>query len=114
MLEVSNDWEEYQRQNLLVAEQLDHMSGENSNDHYSLDNPIVLDAYHLNILRPDQHRKPPVDCFHNCLPGKGAVYNQLLLHWLVQDRSLEDVHALKESDYQPRIPHSELRPKACG
>lgn len=38
----------------------------------------VMDAYDINILRPDHHRPP--DCLHSCCPGKMDVYNQLLLH----------------------------------
>ena len=38
----------------------------------------VIDAYDINILRPDQHR----DCLHSCYPGKMDVYNQLMLHFL--------------------------------
>jgi hypothetical protein len=40
----------------------------------------VIDAYGINILRPDLHR--PGDCLHSCYPGKMDVYNQLLLHFL--------------------------------
>jgi len=40
----------------------------------------VLDAYDINLLRPDMHRPP--DCLHSCYPGKMDVYNQLLLHSL--------------------------------
>ena len=38
----------------------------------------VIDAYDINILRPDQHR----DCLHSCYLGKIDVYNQLMLHFL--------------------------------
>ena len=37
----------------------------------------VIDAYDINILRPDQH----TDCLHSCYPGKMDVYSQLLLHF---------------------------------
>jgi hypothetical protein len=40
----------------------------------------VLDAYDINILRPDRHRG--LDCLHSCYPGKMDVYNQMLLHYL--------------------------------
>ena len=46
----------------------------------SLRNFHIIDAYDINILRPDRHRPP--DCLHNCFPGKTEVYNQIMLHYL--------------------------------
>ena len=46
----------------------------------TLQNYHVMDAYDLNIRRPDRHRPP--DCLHNCFPGKTEVYHQLMLHFL--------------------------------
>jgi hypothetical protein len=40
----------------------------------------VLDAYDINILRPDLHRGK--DCLHSCFPGKMDVYNRMLLHYM--------------------------------
>lgn len=65
-------WYDYQHQNELVLKELAR-SGLDYN---------VLDAYRLNVLRPDGHRSHQGDCLHNCYPGKMDVYNQLLLHFL--------------------------------
>jgi hypothetical protein len=40
----------------------------------------VLDAYDINILRPDLHRGK--DCLHSCFPGKMDVCNRMLLHYM--------------------------------
>ena len=55
----------------------------------------VIDTYHLNMLRPDEHRAHTNDCLHNCYPGKMDVQNQLLLHFLKMDRSAHDVQRLE-------------------
>jgi GDSL/SGNH-like Acyl-Esterase family found in Pmr5 and Cas1p len=55
----------------------------------------VIDAYHLNLRRPDEHRAHADDCLHNCYPGKMDVYNQLLLHYLKMDRTRHDVQRLQ-------------------
>lgn len=55
----------------------------------------VLDAYHLNMLRPDEHRAHQGDCLHSCFPGKMDVYNQLLLHFIRMQRSGTDVKRLQ-------------------
>jgi hypothetical protein len=65
-------WDHFQHQNQLV---LDILLQSNLS---SLD---ILDAYYLNVRRPDLHASPD-DCLHNCLPGKVVVFNQLLLHYL--------------------------------
>jgi hypothetical protein len=67
-------WDHFQHQNQLV---LDILLQSNLS---SLD---ILDAYYLNVRRPDLHASPD-DCLHNCLPGKVVVFNQLLLHYLQQ------------------------------
>ena len=54
----------------------------------------IIDAYDLNVLRPDEHRAHQGDCLHNCYPGKMDVYNQLLLHFLKMRRTVHDVHEL--------------------
>lgn len=65
-------WHEFQRQNLLIEQVL----------HDSMVHYEMLDAYDVNILRPDSHRDPGNDCLHNCLGSKLDVYAQLLLHLL--------------------------------
>ena len=55
----------------------------------------ILDACHINMLRPDQHLVSSSeqqeqkegqggvnDCLHSCFPGKIDVYSQMLLHML--------------------------------
>lgn len=59
----------------------------------------IIDAYDINILRPDLHRKHQGDCLHNCYPGKMDVYSQLLLHYLKRDRSPEDSAFMKRRFY---------------
>ena len=49
-----------------------------------------MDAYYLNVLRPDEHRAHQKDCLHNCYPGKMDVYNRLLLHYVRMRRSRYD------------------------
>lgn len=46
----------------------------------TLQNYHIIDAYDINILRPDHHRPP--DCLHNCFPSKTEVYHQLIIHFL--------------------------------
>ena len=80
----SND---YQRQNNLILEILRQGLGDDGFE--------ILDAYYLNVLRPDEHRAHQGDCLHNCYPGKMDVYNQLLLHYLRAQRTADDVDYLK-------------------
>jgi hypothetical protein len=81
---INFHWYDFQRQNNLVLRELE-ASGLDYN---------IIDGYHLNILRPDEHRTHTGDCLHNCYPGKMDVYNQLLLHFLRMERSEEDVQTL--------------------
>lgn len=75
-------WYDYQRQNILVEKIWMEMANF----------PVqILDAYDLNVLRPDEHRAHQGDCLHNCYPGKMDVYNQLLLHYVRKDRTAEAV-----------------------
>jgi hypothetical protein len=72
---VSNhylNWREFKRQNELSLRVYEQAN-------LTFD---VVDAYHINILRPDQHLEKRNDCLHSCYPGKMDVYNQLLLHFL--------------------------------
>ena len=79
-------WYDFQHQNLLMVDHLKRAG---------LDFEVI-DAYHINILRPDEHRVQSGDCLHNCYPGKMDVYNQLLLHYLRQQRTEQDVERLEE------------------
>jgi hypothetical protein len=55
----------------------------------------VLDAYDLNIRRPDGHRSE-LDCLHSCYPSsKIDVYSQLLLHFVSQQRTADDLIRLE-------------------
>jgi hypothetical protein len=83
---INYHWYDYQHQNELVLNLLRQGLGENGFQ--------VLDAYHLNVRRPDEHRAHQGDCLHNCYPGKMDVYNQLLLHYLRMERTKADVHQL--------------------
>lgn len=78
---INFHWQDFARQNNLILQELEGSSLEYS----------VIDGYHLNILRPDEHRSHDGDCLHNCYPGKMDIYNQLLLHFLRIERSPEDV-----------------------
>lgn len=80
---INYHWQDYQHQNELVLDMLKGTSGIADYD--------VLDAYYLNVLRPDEHRAHQNDCLHNCYPGKMDVYNRLLLHYLKMRRSTADV-----------------------
>jgi hypothetical protein len=90
-------WYDYQHQNELVLDLLTKTLGEpgivNGYDHFTFD---VLDAYYLNVLRPDEHRAHQGDCLHNCYPGKMDVYSQLLQHFLTIHRSQRDIDSLIE------------------
>jgi hypothetical protein len=78
---IGYHWYDYQRQNLL-AEQVWKKANF----------PVtILDAYDLNVLRPDQHRAHQGDCLHNCYPGKMDVYSQLMMHYLRKDRTVAGV-----------------------
>ena len=79
-------WYDFQHQNLLMVDHLKRAG---------LDFEVI-DAYYINILRPDEHRVQSGDCLHNCYPGKMDVYNQLLLHYLRQQRTEQDIERLEE------------------
>lgn len=83
---IKYHWYDYQHQNELVLSLLQ----QELKDDFD-----VLDAYYLNILRPDEHRAHQGDCLHSCYPGKMDVYNRLLLHFLYMRRTWEDVYQLK-------------------
>jgi len=78
---INYHWYDYQHQNKLVLQLLKE-SGVEYN---------VIDAYDLNMLRPDLHRAHQDDCLHNCYPGKMDVYSQILLHFLRIDREHKDI-----------------------
>ena len=84
-LQLTYNWHHFRRQNELALQEL-----QRSTLQYQ-----VLDAYHLNLLRPDGHRIRDEDCLHSCYPGKMDVYNTLLLHFLRMERSEQDVEVLE-------------------
>lgn len=88
-------WYDYQHQNNLILESLRQGLGEGGFE--------VLDAYYLNILRPDEHRAHQGDCLHNCYPGKMDVLNQLLLHYIRVQRTTEDVEYLQRLNTQASL-----------
>jgi hypothetical protein len=118
---IDYHWYDFQHQNKLILQELAPFSSEtttttrrnvalqeetttlssNSSSSSSLSTTTaflsyqVIDAYHLNMLRPDEHRVHTNDCLHNCYPGKMDVLNQLLLHFLKMDRTLQDVQRLE-------------------
>jgi GDSL/SGNH-like Acyl-Esterase family found in Pmr5 and Cas1p len=77
-------WQDFQHQNKLILQKLRDYSHVHGLQYE------VIDAYELNVLRPDGHRWHQEDCLHNCYPGKMDVYNQLLLHFLRMQRSPAD------------------------
>jgi len=88
---VTFHWQDFQRQNNLILQELEQARLSHGLEF------TVLDAYYLNIRRPDRHRlSKSADCLHNCYPGKMDVYNQLLLHYLKRDRTRADVSRLQE------------------
>lgn len=91
---IKYHWYDYQHQNNMILDALREGLGDDGFE--------VLDAYYLNVLRPDEHRAHQGDCLHNCYPGKMDVYNQLLLHYLRVQRSWEDVDHLQQLYAQSR------------
>lgn len=94
--EKSYNWHAFKHQNELILETLENMSSSNLLDY------DIIDAYYSNILRPDQHARPlpsagatVTDCLHSCSPGKVDVYNQFLLHSLLQSRTLDHANELE-------------------
>ena len=69
-------WQNFKRQNELVVDLWKNTT--------SASNVQIMDAYEINILRPDAHlgQYNKKDCLHSCHPGKVDVYNTLLLHYL--------------------------------
>lgn len=64
-------WDQFSAQNKLVVNYLRQHA---TNLSYE-----IMDAYHVNILRPDFHRSS--DCLHTCLP-KDNTYSWLIHHIL--------------------------------
>ena len=90
---IKYHWFDYQHQNKMVVDMLTKQQ----NLLHKTSTPFfleIMDAYYLNILRPDEHRAHQGDCLHNCYPGKMDVYNQLLLHFLKMQRGQGDVESL--------------------
>jgi hypothetical protein len=90
-------WYDFQDQNEMILKLLRNAE---------LSNFQVLDAYYLNVLRPDEHRAHQHDCLHNCFPGKVDVYNRLLLHYLQMQRSENDIQRLQVVAQQQKWPVS--------
>jgi hypothetical protein len=91
---IKYHWFDYQRQNQMVTDMLTehrYFSRSNSSVNFFFE---ILDAYYLNMLRPDEHRAHQGDCLHNCYPGKMDVYSQLLLHFLKAQRRRSDLDSL--------------------
>lgn len=88
-------WFDYQRQNKMVVDMLTNhpvfLQDEKESPPFFLE---IIDAYYLNILRPDEHRFHQGDCLHNCYPGKQDVYSQILLHFLKQQRTQRDIDSM--------------------
>ena len=82
---INYHWYDYQAQNKLLLLELEKQFGPPVTSMSSTRSSLsygVLDAYYLNVLRPDEHRSHQGDCLHNCYPGKMDVMSQLLLHFL--------------------------------
>ena len=99
---INYHWHDFARQNDLILDEL-NASGLEYN---------VIDGYHLNILRPDEHRSHDGDCLHNCYPGKMDVYNQLLLHFLRIERTEYDIQSLLQKYEQAKSRAIEEKNKA--
>ncbi|GKY97953.1 hypothetical protein MPSEU_000753300 [Mayamaea pseudoterrestris] len=108
---INYHWYDYQHQNELVLELLQEMFGDgdgsNGGDrvHDDLDNYMVLDAYYLNVRRPDEHRAHQGDCLHNCYPGKMDVYSRLHLHYLLakQEQAKRETTTWSSSSKNTRV-----------
>ena len=93
---IKYNWYNYQHQNEMVVDMLTKnpsflQQGEGTSPPFFLE---IIDAYYLNILRPDEHRAHQGDCLHNCYPGKQDVYSQLLLHFLRIQRGRKDIDSM--------------------
>jgi hypothetical protein len=97
-------WYDYQRQNQLALQELESWRRQalsaqtDKGDDDTATVPFdyrIIDAYDINILRPDEHRAHDGDCLHNCYPGKMDIYNQLLLHYLRMDRTRAHITQLQ-------------------
>ena len=83
--ELTFQWQQFQHQNQLAEQAFVDVLGTTTNTTRTFNNIIwdILDAYDVNILRPDEHLVKHNDCLHSCQPGsKTLVYNTLLLHIL--------------------------------
>ncbi|EEC42663.1 predicted protein [Phaeodactylum tricornutum CCAP 1055/1] len=100
-------WYDYQHQNQLVIEEFAK--------HNATLEVHIMDAYALNVLRPDDHRSHQGDCLHNCYPGKMDVYNVWLLHVLRQLFDLESIKkqsSIAASQGWHRLPATVYNPDA--
>mmetsp|Transcript_20961 Transcript_20961/g.44237 ORF Transcript_20961/g.44237 Transcript_20961/m.44237 type:complete len:415 (+) Transcript_20961:54-1298(+) len=90
---IQYHWFDYQHQNELVVDMLtkQEILQQEMSTPFFLE---IIDAYYLNMLRPDEHRAHQGDCLHSCYPGKMDVYSQLLLHFLKIQRSQTDIDSM--------------------
>jgi hypothetical protein len=93
---IKYQWYNYQHQNEMVVDMLTTnpsflQQDKGTSPPFFLE---IIDAYYLNILRPDEHRAHQEDCLHSCYPGPPDVYSQLLLHFLQIQRGRTDIDSL--------------------
>ena len=93
-------WQDFKHQNQLVLDLFQQFSATTGLQYE------VIDAYEINILRPDRHRWHQNDCLHSCYPGKMDVYNQLLLHFLSATRSADDAQYMIDRFERYRSNHN--------
>lgn len=83
----NRSWPDFRRQNELVLQALQQSGVEHE----------ILDAYHLLVRRPDFHH--PNDCFHYYRPGPTDTINELMLHYLRKDRTVQHADQLDSQVY---------------
>jgi len=94
---IKYHWYDYQRQNQMVVDMLTNNPSISQQGQETSSHPFfleIIDAYYLNVRRPDEHRVHQGDCLHNCYPGKQDVYSQLLLHFLKSQRKQSDIDSM--------------------
>jgi hypothetical protein len=80
-------WTDFQRQNQLILRAL-----QESGIDYQ-----ILDAYYINMRRPDGHRSSR-DCLHSCVGSKIEVYSQILLHFVrMRHQQQQSLDALQQT-----------------
>jgi len=74
-------WQDFQRQNRLVADQVWQAEWKSQLTHIHME---WMDSYATNILRPDNHRSHMGDCLHSCSPGGGSDLNSQWLYHILR------------------------------